>query len=102
MSLAVWVGYALFASLMTVVIGLMSSVTDLNALMGLVSSNLAVQFCGWLADRNDRAIRVRWLAFGVGCLVFAVTWAPLLASFLVAAAASDSMPDFVYMWSCMA
>lgn len=90
-----WIEYALSASLMTVVVGCMSSVTDLNALLGLVASNVAVQYCGWLADSSSRSMRDRWLAFGVGCVVFVMTWAPLLATFQNTVDASEDVPDFV-------
>ena len=87
-----WVEYAISASLMSVVVGIMSSVTDVNALMGLVASNVGTQFCGWIADRADMDIRDRWIAFGVGCVVWLSAWAPLLVNFL---AATTDVPDFV-------
>ena len=65
--------------------------TDLNGILGLVASNISAQYLGYRSDR-DRA----WAPFVVGCVVFALPWSGLLASFYGSAASSDDMPEFVY------
>ena len=74
-----WGEYAVSASLMTFVIGVLHSVTDINALWGLVATNVATQYLGWLADNKKNNYR-RWTFFA-GVIVFSLTWIPMLYSF---------------------
>jgi len=95
-----WIEYAFSASLMTFVVGILSSVTDINALMGLVATNLATQYCGYIADRNDLPLRLRKMTFVAGAVVFATTWIPLLCTFFNAVRQTNDdgndVPNFVY------
>lgn len=85
-----WIEYAISGSLMTFVVGILSSVTDINALLGLVATNVATQYCGWLADDNDRPMKDRRISFYAGVLIFSMTWIPMLASHI---RATNDDPD---------
>jgi len=87
-----WAEYAISASLMTFVLGVLHSVTDINALIGLVATNVATQYLGWLSNTNESPHRR--LTFFIGILVFSMTWIPMLASFYRVADAG-SVPEWV-------
>ena len=71
-----WLEYSLSASVMVVLIAMLTGIADYVALLVLFAANAAMIFLGWLMELlnpPDRA-RTRWLPFVLGCVVGAVAW----------------------------
>jgi hypothetical protein len=71
-----WLEYSLSASLMVVLIAMLTGVADYVALLALFATNAAMIFFGWLMELlnpPDRD-RTRWLPFVLGCVVGSVAW----------------------------
>lgn len=95
-----WVEYSLSATLMIVLIALVTGITDLAALVVIAFANATMIFCGWLMEMANPPGRERtwWTPFVVGCVAGAGPWIAIAAT-LVANAAVDggsTPPGFVY------
>src|SRR3954447_3059450 len=69
-----WLEYSLSASLMVVLIAMLTGIADYVALLALFALDASMIFLGWLMELlnpPDRA-RTRWLSFVLGCVVGAV------------------------------
>jgi hypothetical protein len=94
-----WVEYSLSATLMIVLIALITGITDLAALVGIGFANAAMILFGWLmevANRPDR--RPWWTPFWFGCVAGAAPWLAIVA-YLVVNTSQDGAqgpPTFVY------
>lgn len=94
-----WLEYSLSASVMVVLIAMLTGVADYVALLALFALNAAMIFCGWLMELlnpPDRA-RTRWLPFLLGCVVGSVPWIAIALQIGVSAARGEGPPTFVYV-----
>lgn len=95
-----WVEYSLSASLMIVLIALVTGIADLAALIVIAIVNAAMILCGWLMEVANPPGRERtwWTPFVVGSIAGAGPWIAIVAV-LVANATRDGAatpPGFVY------
>ena len=93
-----WLEYSLSASLMVVLIAMLTGIADYVALLALFAANAAMIFLGWLMELlnpPDRA-RTRWLPFVLGCVVGAVPWVAIAVQIGVSAGRGHAPPGFVY------
>ena len=93
-----WLEYSLSASLMVVLIAMLTGIADYVALLALFAVNAAMIFLGWLMELlnpPDRA-RTRWLPFLLGCVVGAVAWIAIAVQIGVSAGRGRAPPTFVY------
>ena len=94
-----WLEYSLSASVMIVLIAMLTGIADYTALLALFAANAAMIFCGWmmeLLNPPDRA-RTRWLPFVLGCVVGAMPWVAIAAQIAVSAGRGNAPPTFVYV-----
>jgi len=93
-----WLEYSLSASLMVVLIAMLSGIADYVALVALFTANAAMIFLGWLMELLNPPERAwtRWLPFALGCVVGAVAWAAIAVQIGVSAARGHAPPTFVY------
>ena len=92
-----WLEYSLSASLMVVLIAMLTGIADYVALLALFAVNAAMIF-GWLMELlnpPDR-VRTRWLPFVLGCVVGAVAWIAIAVQIGVSAERGHAPPTFVY------
>ena len=93
-----WLEYSLSASLMVVLIAMLTGIADYVALLALFVANAAMIFLGWLMELlnpPDRA-RTRWLPFVLGCVIGAVAWIAIALQIGVSAGRGHAPPGFVY------
>ena len=93
-----WLEYSLSASVMVVLIAMLTGIADYVALLALFAANAAMIFLGWLMELlnpPDR-VRTRWLPFGLGCAVGAVAWIAIAVQIGVSAGRGHAPPSFVY------
>ncbi len=106
-----WVEYSVSASLMVVLIGMLTGITDLYAVMGLFAANAAMILFGLVMERvNPEQVRlgagdgaggsgasVDWWPFTFGCLVGIVPWVAIVVAFAASSANGGEIPVFVYI-----
>lgn len=94
-----WVEYSMSATLMIVLIALITGITDLAALIGLAFANVAMILFGWLMEVVNRVDRSPWWTpFWFGCVAGAGPWLAI-ASYLawnVTRPGAAGPPGFVY------
>lgn len=91
-----WTEYSLSASLMIVLIAMLTGITDVHALIALFGVNASMVLFGWIVERTSEPdSRANWTAFGFGCVAGAVPWIAIAVA-LVGAERDGDVPTFVY------
>lgn len=96
-NLARWAEYSVSASIMILLIALLTGITDAYALIAIAGANAAMILFGWLGElAPGERRRGSWRApFLFGCLAGAVPWICITVS-IIGAEANGSVPGFVY------
>ena len=93
-----WLEYSLSASLMVVLIAMLTGVADYAALLALFGVNAAMILFGWLMElfNPPERERTRWAPFIMGCIAGAVPWIAIAVQIGVSAGKGHPPPGFVY------
>jgi hypothetical protein len=94
-----WVEYSLSASLMIVLIALVTGITDLAALIAIAFVTAAMILFGWIMEMVNRPGRpVWWTPFWFGCVAGAGPWIAIAVYLAVNVnqAGAQGPPTFVY------
>jgi hypothetical protein len=89
-----WVEYSVSATLMIVLIGSYSGITDIAAVLSVIGANVGMILFGWLQERSNPPGRTSttMLPFWFGTLVGIAPWAAIWVNVVGA----DTVPGFVY------
>lgn len=91
-----WYEYALSASLMIVLIAMLTGITNLVALIAIFGGNITMLLFGLMMElHNQTTRRVNWTAFIFGCVAGAVPWL-VIGTQLFGAEGESDVPNFVY------
>ena len=90
--------YALSSSLMIVLIGMLTGIWDVIALLAMFGINAMMNLFGILMElHNQTTKRTDWTAFIYGCIAGIVPWIGIVYAFVSAVNSGDAKPpDFVY------
>ncbi len=96
-----WAEYSLSATLMVLLIALITGITDVTALIAIAGANIAMILFGLRMERvNDvRSGRVDWEPFVFGCVVGLLPWVAIVVSVggsALEAPPGQGPPGFVY------
>jgi hypothetical protein len=93
-----WYEYSLSASLMVVIIAILSGVYDAPSLVMLFALTAAMNFFGLMMELHNRTTeRTNWTSYIFGCIAGIVPWVVLFWYFTAAfTSADDAIPTFVY------
>lgn len=96
-----WVEYSLSSTLMIVLIGATTGITDLAALIGIAFANVSMILFGWIMemvnDSTDTTKKVWFTPFWMGCVAGVGPWvAILLPLWLNLQDGGEGPPAFVY------
>ena len=69
-----WMEYSVSASLMIVLIAMLTGISDVVALLALFGVNASMILFGWLQEKYEAPGSGGWLPFWFGCLAGAVPW----------------------------
>lgn len=93
-----WWEYSISASLMVVLIAMLSGVSELTALVMMFGANAGMIFFGLVMERTNLDVRpVRWSPFVYGCVVGIVPWIGIVIQFWLSSGEGDGVPTFVYV-----
>lgn len=95
-----WVEYSLSASIMRVIIGLLSGLVDINTLIAVFGHTLVTMVFGLIFEIENSGKRlhkdeVRWYTYWLGFIPHAFSWGPVITYFVTTASAGGA-PTFVY------
>jgi hypothetical protein len=90
--------YALSSSLMIVLIGMLTGIWDLGAIILIFTLNATMNLFGIMMEyHNQHTERVNWTAFIYGCIAGIVPWIVITLYFVGAVNSGDAKPPaFVY------
>jgi hypothetical protein len=94
-----WAEYSLSATLMIVLIALLTGITDLAALLAIAFVNVAMILFGWIMEMANRPDEpVWWTPFWFGCVGGAGPWVAIVTYLLVNVTreGAEAPPTFVY------
>jgi hypothetical protein len=90
-----WIEYSLSASLMIVLIAMLTGIGDVAALIALFGVNASMIFFGLVQEHYAAPGSGRLLPFWLGCVVGSVPWIAIAVYFVSPGTAADP-PGFVY------
>lgn len=95
-----WYEYSLSASLMIVLIGILSGIFDLSTLLLLFGVTAIMNLMGLMMEvHNQTTKKVNWLSYNIGLLAGALPWVVIAIYFWASEQQADvgaGIPDFVY------
>jgi len=97
MNPARWYEYSLSASLMIVIIAMITGIYDIGVLVAIFALTGVMNLCGLLMElHNQTTEKTNWTAYIIGCIAGIVPWIVVGIAFFGAFAASEGeMPSFV-------
>ena len=87
-----WIEYSVSASLMMVLIAMLTGIADVAALIAIFGANAGMILFGLLMERHQEPGKADWTAYWFGCIAGAVPWIAIAVYLL----GGDSPPTFVY------
>jgi hypothetical protein len=92
-----WYEYSLSASLMIVIIAMLTSIYDVGTLLALFTLTAVMNLMGLVMElHNQTTKKTNWTSYIIGCIAGFVPWAVIFISLIGAVAASGGrVPDFV-------
>lgn len=90
-----WLEYSLSASLMVVLIALLTGISDAAALLALFGVNASMILFGWLQEKYEEPGGGGWLPFVFGCIAGVVPWLAI-GLYLWSPTTEANPPTFVY------
>ena len=93
-----WIEYSVSASLMIVLIAMITGDTDAGALLAIAGVNASMIFFGLVQETISRPSegRVNWMPYIYGCFAGAVPWVVIALQIASAEAQGSGPPTFVY------
>lgn len=93
-----WIEYSVSASVMVVLIAMLTGITGVYALIGLFLANAAMILFGLVMEwSNPLGQRVRWMPFWFGCIVGAAPWMAIAVAVAGSQIESTGVPAFVFV-----
>jgi hypothetical protein len=91
-NVARWIEYSVSASLMVVLIAMLTGISDAAALIAIFGANAAMILFGLLMERQPPDAGADWTPYWFGCVAGAVPWIAIGVYLF----GGDSAPTFVY------
>jgi len=89
-----WVEYSISSTLMIITIGLITTITDLAAIIAVAFANISMILFGWIMEMvNRKGDKTWWTPFWFGCIAGIGPWLAILAYLFTG---EGEAPTFVY------
>lgn len=90
-----WIEYSFSASLMVVLIAMITGISDVAALLAIAGVNASMILFGWIMEKYESPGRPSWLAYWFGVIAGAVPWIAI-GIYLLSPTTTASPPGFVW------
>jgi hypothetical protein len=92
-----WYEYALSSSVMIVIIGMLSGVYDIAAIIAIFALNACMNLFGLMMElHNQTTQKTNWTAYIYGCFAGIVPWIAIAYYFFGSLSRAAGVPTFVY------
>lgn len=93
-----WIEYSFSASLMIVIIAMLSGMYDLVSLIMIFTLTAVMSLCGMMMEiHNQTTKEINWTAFKIGSIAGFVPWLAIALFFYFAETSGGEIPTFVYI-----
>lgn len=93
-----WIEYSISASIMILLIAMLTGINNFYALLGLFAINATMILFGLLMERiNQGRSRVDWLPFVFGCIAGIIPWVAITFAIVGSQKEGGGVPIFVYV-----
>lgn len=87
-----WFEYSVSASLMIVIIAMLTTIYDIGILLALFTLTAVMNLCGLMMElHNQTTKKTNWTSYIIGCIAGFVPWVVIFIPLITA----ESVPDFV-------
>jgi len=87
-----WIEYAFSASLMIVIIAMLTTIYDIGTLLALFTLTLVMNLMGLMMELHNQTTRkTDWTSYIIGCIAGFIPWVIIFIPLITA----ESVPDFV-------
>jgi uncharacterized membrane protein HdeD (DUF308 family) len=87
-----WFEYSISASLMIVIIAMLTTIYDFGTLLALFTLTAVMNLCGLVMEiHNQTTEKTNWISYIIGCISGIVPWIVIFIPLI----AAESVPDFV-------
>lgn len=92
-----WYEYSISASLMIVIIAMLTSIYDIGTLLCLFILTAVMNLMGLMMEiHNQTTKKTRWISYNIGCIAGFIPWVVIFISLIGGTSTSGgSVPDFV-------
>ncbi len=90
-----WIEYSFSSSLMVIIIGMLTGLYDVAAIIAIFGANAAMILFGWLMEKYEQPGNPNWLSYIFGCIVGLAPWVGI-GIYLWSPGTSADPPGFVY------
>jgi hypothetical protein len=96
MNPARWYEYSLSASLMIVIIAMLTSIYDFGTLIALFTLTAVMNLMGLMMElHNQTTKKTDWTSYTIGCIAGIVPWIVIFISLIGSVLAGNNVPNFV-------
>jgi len=93
-----WIEYSFSASVMIIIIAMLSGVYDVGSLVAIFALTAVMSLCGMVMEvHNQTTKETKWISFLVGCIAGIVPWIVIGLYFYFAETSGGDIPTFVYV-----
>jgi hypothetical protein len=87
-----WFEYSISASLMIVIIAMLTTIYDIGTLLALFTLTAVMNLCGLMMElHNQTTEKTDWTSYIIGCIAGFIPWVVIFIPLITA----ESVPDFV-------
>jgi hypothetical protein len=92
-----WYEYSISASLMIVIIAMLTTIYDFGTLLALFTLTAVMNLMGLMMElHNQKTEKTNWTSYTIGCIAGIVPWIVIFISLIGGTSTSgESVPDFV-------
>mgnify|MGYP001035978957 CR=1 FL=1 len=91
-----WMEYSVSSSIMIILIGLLTGISDIAALIALFGANASMILFGLLMEHYEEPGTPNWMSYIFGCLTGAAPWVAI-GYYLTTPGSDAAPPSFVYV-----
>jgi hypothetical protein len=93
-----WIEYSFSASVMIIIIAMLSGIYDVGSLIAIFALTAVMSLCGMVMEVHNQTTKdTKWISYIVGCIAGIVPWLVIGLYFYFSETSGGDIPRFVYV-----